>query len=48
MRKVELHLKLFISVIQSRQLVRTPQRTGTIVSDHGPVTEWILLPGISV
>ncbi|KAB0361139.1 hypothetical protein FD754_005295 [Muntiacus muntjak] len=27
MRKVELHLKLFISVIQSRQLVRTPQRT---------------------
>ena len=32
MRKEELHLKFFMCVIQSRQLVRTPQRTGTIVS----------------
>ena len=30
MRKVELHLKFFMCVTQSRQLVRTPQRTGTI------------------
>lgn len=27
MRKVELHLKFFMCVTQSRQLVRTPQRT---------------------
>lgn len=32
MRKVEFHLKFFMCVTQSRQLVRTPQRTGTIVS----------------
>lgn len=32
MRKEELHLKFFMCVIQSRQVVRTPQRPGTIIS----------------
>lgn len=46
MRKEEFHLKFFMCVIQSRGLVRPPQRTGTIVSRSYSSEGWLLLQGV--